>query len=99
MLFMVIERFKNRDPAPIYERLRESGRSMPEGLRYVDSWIEVNFDRCFQLMEMRRRWAGHAVGPPTEGLDGVRGGSGQSLQAGSRAVQRSVATEVLVPGQ
>jgi len=51
MLFMVIERFKNRDPAPIYARLREHGRSMPEGLRYVDSWIEANFDRCFQLME------------------------------------------------
>ena len=24
---------------------------MPDGLRYVDSWIEANFDRCFQLME------------------------------------------------
>lgn len=51
MLFMVIERFKNRDPEPIYVRLREGGRSMPDGLRYVDSWIEPNFDRCFQLME------------------------------------------------
>lgn len=51
MLFMVVERFKNRDPGPIYQRLRESGRSMPDGLRYIDSWIEVNFDRCFQLME------------------------------------------------
>ena len=51
MLFMVVERFKNRDPVPIYQRLRESGRSMPDGLRYIDSWIEVNFDRCFQLME------------------------------------------------
>jgi hypothetical protein len=51
MLFMVIERFKDRDPVPIYRRLRESGRSMPEGLRYLDSWVEVNFDRCFQLME------------------------------------------------
>jgi hypothetical protein len=61
MLFMVIERFKNRDPAPIYARLRERGRSMPEGLRYVDSWIEANFDRCFQLMEcddplLLQRW-------------------------------------------
>ncbi len=26
---MVIERFKNRDPKPIYQRLRESGRQMP----------------------------------------------------------------------
>jgi hypothetical protein len=51
MLFMVIERFKDRDPVPIYRRLREAGRSMPEGLRYLDSWVEVNFDRCFQLME------------------------------------------------
>jgi Protein of unknown function (DUF3303) len=51
MLFMVIERFKGRDPAPIYRRLREQGRALPEGLRYVDSWVEVNFDRCFQLME------------------------------------------------
>jgi hypothetical protein len=51
MLFMVIERFKGRDPVPIYQRLRGSGRPMPEGLRYLDSWVEVNFDRCFQLME------------------------------------------------
>ncbi|MCW5943692.1 MAG: DUF3303 family protein [Fimbriimonadaceae bacterium] len=51
MLFMVVEKFKNRDPEPIYRRLAESGRSMPDGLRYVGSWIEANFDRCFQLME------------------------------------------------
>ena len=24
---------------------------MPDGLNYVGSWIEANFDRCFQLME------------------------------------------------
>ena len=51
MLFMVIERFKDRDPAPIYARVREQGRALPEGCRYIDSWVEVNFDRCFQLME------------------------------------------------
>jgi hypothetical protein len=51
MLFMVVERFKNRDPRPIYGRLAESGRQMPEGLKYLDSWIEPNFARCFQLME------------------------------------------------
>jgi Protein of unknown function (DUF3303) len=61
MLFMVIERFRDRDPAPIYARLREQGRLMPDGLRYVDSWVEANFDRCFQLMEcddtiMLQRW-------------------------------------------
>src|SRR5262245_14173445 len=51
MLFMVIERFRNRDARPIYQRLRESGRCMPDGLKYIDSWVEPNFDRCFQLME------------------------------------------------
>jgi hypothetical protein len=51
MLFMVIERFKGRDPVPIYERLREQGRALPDGLRYIESWVEANFDRCFQLME------------------------------------------------
>ena len=51
MLFMVIERFKNRDALAIYRRFKEQGRLMPEGLRYVESWIEANFDRCFQLME------------------------------------------------
>ena len=51
MLFMVIEQFKNRDAKPIYERFAEKGRMMPDGLNYVDSWIENNFDRCFQLME------------------------------------------------
>ena len=51
MLFMVIERFRDRDAKAVYRRLREQGRMMPEGLSYVGSWIEANFDRCFQLME------------------------------------------------
>ena len=51
MLFMVIERFRDRDAKAVYRRLREEGRGLPDGLRYVDSWIEANFDRCFQLME------------------------------------------------
>jgi hypothetical protein len=61
MLFMVIERFRNRDPKPVYRRLRERGRLMPQGLRFVDSWVEPNFERCFQLMEtedprLLQRW-------------------------------------------
>lgn len=51
MLFMIIERFKDRDPKPIYHHLRDKGRGLPEGLKYIDSWIEPNFDRCFQIME------------------------------------------------
>lgn len=51
MLFMVIERFEGNDMIPIYQRLEEHGRQLPDGLVYVDSWIEANFSRCFQLME------------------------------------------------
>jgi Protein of unknown function (DUF3303) len=51
VLFLVIERFKERDAKAVYRRLREEGRGAPDGLRYVGSWIEANFDRCFQLME------------------------------------------------
>ena len=51
MLFMVIERFTNRDPRPVYRHLAEAGRGLPDGLRYVDSWLEASCERCFQLME------------------------------------------------
>ena len=51
MLFMVIERFRDRDAKAVYRRLRDQGRGAPEGLTYVGSWIEASFHRCFQLME------------------------------------------------
>jgi hypothetical protein len=52
MLFMVIERFRSRDAAAeVYRRFRERGRMTPDGLRYVDSWVEPGLGRCFQLME------------------------------------------------
>lgn len=51
MLFMIIERFKDNDMLPIYKRVRDEGRMFPEGLKYIDSWVEPNFSRCFQLME------------------------------------------------
>jgi hypothetical protein len=51
MLFMVIEYFKDNDMLPIYKHVRDEGRGIPEGLKYIDSWVEPNFSRCFQLME------------------------------------------------
>jgi hypothetical protein len=51
MLFMVIEKFKNKNVRAVYSRSREKGRMFPKGLKYVDSWVEANLDRCFQLME------------------------------------------------
>ena len=51
MLFMVIETFRDDDMLPVYRKVRDNGRTLPEGLKYIDSWVEPNFARCFQLME------------------------------------------------
>jgi Protein of unknown function (DUF3303) len=48
---MIVERFKNQDPLPVYRRLRDSGRLAPDGLKYVSSWVDEKLERCFQLME------------------------------------------------
>ena len=52
MLFMVVERYV-RGAGPVYARLEAKGRMLPDGLRFVDSWVvdDVAMDRCFQLME------------------------------------------------
>jgi len=46
---MVIETFRDADA--VYRRFHEKGRMLPEGLKFIDSWVEVDFKRCFQLME------------------------------------------------
>jgi hypothetical protein len=50
MRYMVIETF-SRGPRPVSERARDRGRMLPEGLRYVESWVDEGLGRCFQLME------------------------------------------------
>jgi hypothetical protein len=49
-LYMVIERFRDGAAAAVYARFRERGRMLPDGLRYLDSWVECSGNRCFQLM-------------------------------------------------
>lgn len=51
MLFMVIEKFRDGDPKPVYRRFREKGRMAPQGVRYVSSWVTTDFERCFQVMD------------------------------------------------
>ena len=55
MLYIVIERFRNRDPAPVYRRFREKGRMAPDGLRYVASWVTEDLTTCYQVMETAER--------------------------------------------
>jgi len=64
MLYMVVEHFKNRDAVSVYRRFREQGRMAPEGLVYVASWVDDQFERCYQLMETDDRalldaWMAH----------------------------------------
>ena len=61
MQFMVIETFRNQDATAIYRRLREQGRMMPDGLRFVSSHVAADLSRCFQVMEcddvtLLQRW-------------------------------------------
>ena len=50
MLYMVIEHFNEGAAPEIYRRVRERGRQLPPGLEYVDSWVDLDYARCFQLM-------------------------------------------------
>jgi Protein of unknown function (DUF3303) len=51
VLYMVIERFHGGDPVPVYRRVAERGRLIPEGLDYISSWITQDLSTCYQLME------------------------------------------------
>ena len=51
MRYMVIETYLH-GPEPVYARAAAEGRMLPDGLGYVESWVEADgLDRCFQLME------------------------------------------------
>ena len=51
MLFMIIEHFRKGRAPEIYRRFRDRGRMAPDGVRYVASWVDLEFERCFQIME------------------------------------------------
>jgi hypothetical protein len=50
MLYMVIEQFDDGAAPEIYRRARERGRLLPPGLEYVESWVDLDYRRCFQVM-------------------------------------------------
>ena len=51
MLFMVIETFRNQNGKAVYRKLRDAGRGLPDGLKFVSSYVTADLGRCFQLME------------------------------------------------
>jgi hypothetical protein len=50
MLYLILEHFKG-DPAAVYRRFRDRGRLAPDGLRYVNSWVTSDLQRCYQVMD------------------------------------------------
>jgi hypothetical protein len=64
MLFMVIEHFRHGRAPDVYRRFRDRGRMAPADVRYVSSWVDLDFRRCFQVMEADdelalREWTKH----------------------------------------
>ena len=53
--YMVIENFLPGCKDAVYERFARKGRMLPDGLKYLDSWLEDDGNRCFQLMETHDR--------------------------------------------
>ena len=51
MTYMIIEKFKEGKVKALYQRFAEKGRMFPEGLTYVNSWIDEEVKICFQVME------------------------------------------------
>jgi len=48
---MVLERFRVPGAVDVYRRARDRGRMLPDGVKYVSSWVDMDFARCWQLME------------------------------------------------
>lgn len=51
MTYMIIETFKQGKVKEIYQHLEEKGRMQPVGLTYINSWIDENMEKCYQVME------------------------------------------------
>jgi hypothetical protein len=72
---------------------------MPPGLSYVGSWIEANFDRCFQIME-----SDDASSAAVAGQNGGRAASETAVRSSglmapfSGVADRSVGRACLIAG-
>ena len=51
MQYMIIEKFHEGKVKALYQRFEEKGRMLPDGVKYIDSWISEDVTVCYQLME------------------------------------------------
>lgn len=47
--YMVVETHREGCLDEVYRRFHKKGRMIPEGLHYIDSWLEKDGDRCFSV--------------------------------------------------
>jgi hypothetical protein len=64
MNILVIERYRDGDPVPVYRRLREGGRQLPAGVSFVSSWVTDDLTTSYQVMACEERtsldpWMGY----------------------------------------
>jgi len=52
---MIIEKFHEGKVKALYQRFDEKGRMVPDGVKYIDSWINEDVTICYQLMESRTK--------------------------------------------
>ncbi len=55
MLYMIIEKFHPGKVKDLYKRFDEKGRMLPEGVVYINSWIDQDVAACYQVMESDAR--------------------------------------------
>ena len=55
MQYMIIEKFHEGKVKALYQRFDEKGRMVPDGVKYIDSWINEDVTICYQLMESRTK--------------------------------------------
>ena len=69
MTYLIIEKFYPEKIKALYQRFDEQGRMMPEGVTYINSWIDEAVETCYQIMESESRekleewmdnWKGYA---------------------------------------
>lgn len=48
---MIIEHYRPGKTEEIYRRFSEKGRMLPQGVEFINSWIEENLQKCYQVMK------------------------------------------------
>lgn len=51
MQYMIIEHYRPGKARELYQRFAEKGRMMPDGVEFINSWINEDVTVCYQVME------------------------------------------------